>query len=290
MTIAVGVGLPMTGANEVTRFARAAEERGFDHVSISDVQLGDGTPCLEPLIVAGLVAGLTRRVRIEFGVLVAPTRELARFGAQIAALQHLSGERVVLGLGIGGFPRTPLWNAVGAASTGRGRAVEEMLTTLPGLLRGEPTSIRDSSLTLAPPASPPPMLVGGHAEVARRRAVRYGDGWFPSLMPRKVLAERIALLRSEARSRRLVHYGTHAALGPDAGERRAEFVANVGRLLGIPREQAAELPLAGSPAEVAEQLASLADAGIDSVTVALDGAEPDKQLDLLAEARDLLRR
>jgi alkanesulfonate monooxygenase SsuD/methylene tetrahydromethanopterin reductase-like flavin-dependent oxidoreductase (luciferase family) len=171
--VEIGVGLPTSGdlgppgAYELVAQARHAERVGLDSVSVSDVLVGDGTPAVESIVAAAAVAVATERVLIELGVLVLPTRQVAWLGAQIAALQHVSGNRIVLGVGIGGFPDSPFWRAVGGPAKGRGQLVERMLTVLPQLIAGEPTTLDDGwsrpTVTLAPPAPVPLLLVGGHA-------------------------------------------------------------------------------------------------------------------------------
>jgi alkanesulfonate monooxygenase SsuD/methylene tetrahydromethanopterin reductase-like flavin-dependent oxidoreductase (luciferase family) len=154
-------------------------------------------------------------VLIELGVLVLPTRQVAWLGAQIAALQHVSGNRIVLGVGIGGFPDSPFWRAVGGPAKGRGQLVERMLTVLPQLIAGEPITLADGrsrpTVTLAPPAPVPLLLVGGHCDIAIRRAITHGDGWFPSLMSPATLAARVKTLHDLAaahgRPRPRVHFG-----------------------------------------------------------------------------------
>ncbi|MFG1947802.1 LLM class flavin-dependent oxidoreductase [Nonomuraea sp. NPDC048826] len=78
-------------------------------------------------------------------------RPTAWIAAQVQTLQHLSGDRVTLGVGIGGFPGSPFWRAVGAPLQGRGRRADEALRALPGLIRGEATMVGEDEVTLGPP-------------------------------------------------------------------------------------------------------------------------------------------
>lgn len=296
--IEFGVGLPSSGAAEqigaqgLIGAALQVEQAGLDAVSISDVLLGDGTPALESVVAATAAATATERVRVEFGVLVLPTRQLAWLGAQIAALQHLSGDRVVLGVGAGGFPSSPFWRAVRAPRRGRGQVVDSMLAALPQLIAGEPTQFDDELVTLSPSAPVPPILVGGHSDRAVRRAARHADGWFPSLMSPHILAGHIAELRELAaahgRRQPRVHFGTHAALGPDSSARRAELIQTLTEEFGMPSLEAEALPITGGSAEVADRVARYADAGVDSITLSLDGQHWESQLEVVAEARRLV--
>lgn len=213
-------------------------------------------------------------------------------GAQIAALQHVSGNRIVLGVSIGGFPDSPFWRAVGAPRRGRDRVVESMLEVLPRLIAGEPTAVDGEVITLAPPAPVPVVLVGGHSEHAIRRAVSHADGWFPSLMSPATLARRVATLRdlaiTEGRPVPRVHFGTHAALGPDSASQRAAMIRMLTQNLGLTDEEAESVPITGTAAQVADRMAEFAAAGADSITIPLDGPDWEAQLEVLAEARQLL--
>ncbi|MEV0390391.1 LLM class flavin-dependent oxidoreductase, partial [Nonomuraea sp. NPDC050643] len=121
--------------------ARHLEGLGYDAVGMADVIIGDGTPGLDPALVLAAAASATERIGLEFGVLSLPLRPVAWVASQVQTLQHLSGGRVVLGVGIGGFPGSPFWRAVGAPSTGRGAWTDAALRVLPGLIRGEPATI-----------------------------------------------------------------------------------------------------------------------------------------------------
>ncbi|GAA2833826.1 alkanesulfonate monooxygenase SsuD/methylene tetrahydromethanopterin reductase-like flavin-dependent oxidoreductase (luciferase family) [Nonomuraea rubra] len=141
--------------------ARHLEQLGYDAVGMADVIVGDGTPGADPALTLAATAAVTDRIGLEFGVLSLPLRPVAWVASQIQTLQQLSGGRVVLGVGIGGFPGSPFWRAVGAPATGRGRWTDTALRALPGLIAGRPTLVGETEVTLGPAAAVPPILVGG---------------------------------------------------------------------------------------------------------------------------------
>ena len=147
----IGIGLPgADGAPHGGRVAEAArwiEEAGLDAIGVSEVLIGDGTPALEPVVTLATAAAVTQRVHLDFGVLAASARPAAMLAAQVQTLQHLSGGRVRLGLGIGGFVASPFWAALDAPTTGRGRAFDALLEVLPGLISGTPTTRPDRDRT-----------------------------------------------------------------------------------------------------------------------------------------------
>jgi alkanesulfonate monooxygenase SsuD/methylene tetrahydromethanopterin reductase-like flavin-dependent oxidoreductase (luciferase family) len=301
----IGITLPTSGEMEtleriggVGAGARHVEQLGFESVWVSDLIIGDGTPSLESIVALATAAAVTDRVHVGFGTLVVALRPIAWVATQIAALQYVSGNRVVLGIGSGGFPGTAFWQAVGVPGRERGRRTDAALEVLPQLIAGEPTRFEHESdqpvVTLAPAARVPPILIGGNSDVAIRRAVTYGDGWLPSLLTPDTLVSSAAKLRERAaergRATPSITVGTHAMLGNDESARSARdtLVRSLVDDHGLPPEAAALVPITGSPEEVAEHFAAYAAAGAERLVISPDGGEWMRQCELIAEAHALL--
>jgi alkanesulfonate monooxygenase SsuD/methylene tetrahydromethanopterin reductase-like flavin-dependent oxidoreductase (luciferase family) len=294
----IGITLPALGAVEppggggLVERARRVEELGLESVWVPDLIMGDGTPSLEAVVMLTTAAAVTERIGLGFGVLVLPVRPTAWLAAQIMTLQHLSGGRILLGVGSGGFPGSPFWRAAGVSAGGRGARTDAALDALPGLLAGEPTALSDQpgrpALTLAPAVTSPPVLIAGNGDVAIRRAVRYGAGWFPSLISPKALAEGAATLRERAaeqgRPAPQITVGVHYV--GDAGH--GAFVRNLVKVHGRDPEEAVSITVSGGPRDVADRIAEYAAAGADRVVVALDRESWPAQCDLVADARAFL--
>jgi alkanesulfonate monooxygenase SsuD/methylene tetrahydromethanopterin reductase-like flavin-dependent oxidoreductase (luciferase family) len=302
-TLGIGVGLPgIDGAPHGGRIAEAArwiEDAGLDAIGVSEVVTGDGTPALEPVVVLATAAAVTQRVHLDFGVLAAPARPAAMLAAQVQTLQHLSGGRVRLGLGIGGFPASPFWAALGAPTTGRGPALDALLAVLPGLISGIPTSLPTptgpTEVTLAPAVPVPRILVGGSDhEAVLRRTARYADAWLPYAVSPEQIAAGATRLRELAaehgRTPPAVHVGLHAVLGDGPADRAAAATMreSLGAFYGLPPEQVERASLAGRPGRVAERLAEYVAAGLDHVWLALDGEDVERQIELAGEVRALV--
>jgi alkanesulfonate monooxygenase SsuD/methylene tetrahydromethanopterin reductase-like flavin-dependent oxidoreductase (luciferase family) len=287
MRISTTLPLTQTGVPDIA-MARHLEDLGYDTVSMADFIVGDGTPSFDATLVLAAAAALTEKIGLEFGVLSLPLRPAAWVATQMQTLQHLSGNRVVLGVGIGGFPGSPFWRAVGGPLHGRGRWTDVALQALPGLIRGEPTSLAGEEITLGPAAAVPPILIGGNSDAAMRRAVLYGDGWAPSLISPAALAKKVIRLREIAdeleRPTPSISVGGHAILvdDPAAVESITRVLVEVHRM--SPQE-AADVPVTGSPAQVAERLQAYSEAGADMVGLGLDGGDWTRQAEALAEAR-----
>ncbi|WP_020672973.1 LLM class flavin-dependent oxidoreductase [Amycolatopsis nigrescens] len=303
--IQLGVALPTMneistlGPDGIATAARHAETAGLDSVAAADVLIGDGTVALEPITVLSVAAAVTERVGLEFGVLSLPTRPVAMLAAQIQTLQYLSGNRVRLGVGIGGFPGSPFWQAVGAPSTGRGRRTDEALKVLPGLIAGEPTELPEAPgrpvVTLSPGTPVPPVLIGGgDSDAVLRRTITYGDGWLPSALTAaeaSAAGQRLRDLAAE-RGRPMpgIHLGLHAVLGegPEVRSAREAMAKQLSEFFAMPPEKVAEVTITGGPAQIAERIAAYAEAGVTNLGLGLDGPGYLRQLDLMAEARALL--
>ena len=302
--IKVGISLPTMadlapkGFPGIAAGARHVERAGLDSVSVSDFIMGNGTPALDATLALAAAGAATERIELRFGVLVLPLRDVAWTAAQIGTLQHLSGNRVVLGVGSGGAPGTPFWQAVGATPEGRNSRLVEQLGLLPKLLAGEETGLPHvpgaPALTLAPAVPAPPVLIGGNSDSAIRRAARHADGWLPSMVPPATLARGTARLRELAeeagRPAPRTTVWLHAGLGDDESVRSARlaFEKSLVDMYGLSPEDAPLVPIGGTPKEAAERFAAYAEAGADHLDLVVDGGDWQQQVDLIAEAKALL--
>ena len=109
--LALGPQLPTfdpTGSGLVNpaEAAKTAEELEFDIVFVGD-HLAFNPPWLESLTCLAAASVSTDRISLGTSVLLAAMRQPAWLAKQIAALQHLSAGRLVLGVGVGGrIPRS----------------------------------------------------------------------------------------------------------------------------------------------------------------------------------------
>jgi 5,10-methylenetetrahydromethanopterin reductase len=158
----------------VVEFARLADELGFARVWLYD------SPLLYPDVwmMLARIADATRRIGLGPGVLVPSLRHVATQAAAIATLEALAPGRVAVALGTGFtgrrlFGKPPLaW-----------RRVEEYMTALRALLRGEETLVEGARLRLLHPEgfAPPrplatPLLVAANGPRGLEVARATGDG------------------------------------------------------------------------------------------------------------------
>jgi len=289
----VGVVLPPLGPLALRDAARLAEDVGLDSVWVGD-HLATAMPSLDNPVALATAAAVTERVRIGAGVFVPGLRPLAWAAKQVASLQVVAEGRLVLGVGSGGGPDQ--WAVAGVPYQQRGARTDTALRLMPDLLAGRPTVLPDEPgrpiVTLAPAVPMPPVWVGNASPVAIRRAATLGDGWFPSLVgPDEVAAgaRRLTELAQAAdRPTPTIAVGASGALGagPDVPT-RGDLARGIAAAYGRPVDEVADIPLTGSPAEVATRLETYRQAGATHVVVGLPTPTWHTQLPLLAEAAAL---
>lgn len=302
MGIDIGIFLPTMGdaggaPGDVVAAARQAEELGFESAWVVDqLVAGAGAPLLDSGIALAAAATATERIRLAYGVAIAPLRPAVWLAKQVASLQHLSGGRVVLGLGAGGDRHTLSWDAAGVPARERGRRLDAALAVLPPLIAGEEVVLADQpgapTVQLAPGVPVPPLVVGGMADAAVRRVLDHDAGWF--LLPfgpsgTTAARERITTAAAAA-GRPVPHLTASTMLAiegdpalPSRDEVRALLADPRGRF-GMPADAVDDAVVRGTPEVAAEHLAALAAAGADRVVVTVAAGDWHAQADLLAKA------
>ena len=188
--------------------AQRAEALGLDsvwvvdHIAIPpDDAEGSGGLYLDPLSTLGWLAGQTRRVQLGTAVLILPYRPALPTAKVLATLQALSGERLVIGTGIGWMKAE--FRAVGVPRSQRARIADSTLAFLRECFANEVVQSHGQPLLFRPRPKAPPFLVGGAAPHAIERALNLGDGWLPMNLNPAKLAPLAADYRRRAEDRGL---------------------------------------------------------------------------------------
>ncbi len=185
--------------------ARAAEAAGMesvwvtDHIAIPpDDAEGSGGRYLDPLISLAVLAGATERIHLGTGVIILPYRPALPTAKQIASLQELSSERLLLGVGIGWMD--PEFRALAVDRHQRGRLSDEVLSFINRCFSSADDVVEANGqpFLFRPNPSPPPIYIGGRAPHALQRALRHGAGWLPMGGDPKRLADDMATFRQLA--------------------------------------------------------------------------------------------
>ncbi|MDQ3936062.1 MAG: LLM class flavin-dependent oxidoreductase [Actinomycetota bacterium] len=170
----VGIGLPNATqgvtAKQLVDFGRAAEEAGFPSLGALDRVVYHS---YESLVTFAAITSVTERIRLTTAVVLAPLRSTPILAKQAAAVQNLSGGRLVLGLGLGA--RDDDYHTSDIEMGPKGKRFSEQLDELKRLWSGEE---RGHAGGVGPkPEAEIPVIVGGGVEASFKRAARYGAGW-----------------------------------------------------------------------------------------------------------------
>jgi probable F420-dependent oxidoreductase len=145
----------------------------------------DAIPLPDPLIWMAYVAAATSRINLATGIMILPQHNPVVVAKQVATLDHMSGGRVLLGIGVGWLKEE--FEALGVPFEDRGRRTDEYMQAMRELwsadkptYSGKYVNFRDAYCRPQPVKKHVPLIVGGHSEAAARRAGRYGDGFFPA--------------------------------------------------------------------------------------------------------------
>jgi len=267
-----------------------AEQLGYesvwvsDHVVVPNANLVNfGETIFDPLVTLGVIAGATSRVRLGTTVLIVPYRNAVVTAKMISSLDALSGGRFIFGIGAG-------WVAAESAMLGvpfaeRGamtdeylQAMQELWTSKAPSFAGKYTQFSELIFKPKPAQEPhPPIWVGGHSRAALRRTVQFGAAWHPiNRPPEELRAGRAELARlCQARGR---------ATAPAITLRNDIRVIRQGQ--SVPASTHGGRVLAGEAASLVDQLAELADCGVEHLVLeflAADGRELEEQMTAFAE-------
>ena len=144
----------------------------------------DDLPLPDPLIWMAYVAAATTRIKLATGIMILPQHNPVLVAKQVATLDHMSGGRVLLGIGVGWLKEE--FEALGVPFEERGRRMDEYMQAMRELWGEKPSfsgqfvRFKDAYCRPRPVNGTVPLIVGGHSEAAAKRAGRLGDGFFPA--------------------------------------------------------------------------------------------------------------
>ncbi|HTV90048.1 MAG TPA: TIGR03619 family F420-dependent LLM class oxidoreductase [Stellaceae bacterium] len=228
--------VPFADPDAIIRIAQHAERLGYhsvwgnDHMTTQRyVRAEFAVPprFWEPLVTYAFIAAATTSLRLGTGVLVLPMRrDIVVLAKQIATLDHFSGGRLEIGVGVGAY-REEFEALAPDSEARRGDMVEEGVKALHALFADRVSSFdgryyrfRDVELFPKPRQPHLPIYFGGNSENHLRRVAESADGWIPAAMEAERLRRHVARLKELA-----------AGAGRDAATIAVapQFVVHVGR-------------------------------------------------------------
>ena len=199
-------GAPLTWERDATiehigRVAEAADRLGYHHMTCSE-HIGlpsseaarRGTRYWDPLATFGYMSARTKQIRFATMTLVLGYHHPLAIVKRYGTLDHVSGGRVILGVGVGSLKEE--FDLLGAPFDDRGargddalRALRVALPSTEPAYEGEFYSF--GGLTVDPCALQPhmPFWIGGRTRRSLRRAVTLAEGWSPFNVPLATASE-----------------------------------------------------------------------------------------------------
>ena len=258
---------------EYLAMARAAEEVGFDSLSVGDHHLyrGDGRPERGPWEAWTLLAALAAVTdRVKLAPLVACTafHQPAVLAKMAATVDEVSGERLALGLGAG-------WNEVEFRAFGipfdhRVSRFEEAFGIIRRLLAGERVTVAgrfyrvEDAVLLPRPSRRPPITIGSNGERVLRIALPHVDAWNTWFTHYGNTPEGFASL-----SEKVTAIAKQGGRDPTEIERSACVLVAVAGGDVDRRNTDGVTPLEGTAERIAQGLRDLAEAGADEAILVL---------------------
>ncbi len=253
--------------------AETAERLGWstawttDHVLVPKADIDDYGRIYDAIMSLAWVGARYAKVRLGTSVIVVPQRNAVILAKELATLDALTGGRAIAGVGIG-------WNQGEFRNLGvedrfhvRGAYLDETIALWRHLwsgstepFRGRFHEIEDFAFGPLPDQGAAlPIVVGGRAEAALRRAGRLGDGYHSSATGAANYAERVPIIRAaaEAAGRPMPWLTVRAWV---------EFDATGGRHFSI----------RGTPDEMAAEIKAFAELGVEHIAVWFKSTEPDE--------------
>lgn len=203
MTLRVGLGTfsaqvpfgdprrPGDVYREILDLARVAEESGFDSFWVSSHHGAPNAHLPSPIVLLAAAAAVTTRIRLGAAMVVAPLQHPLRFAEDCAVADQISRGRLVVGLSVGWRPEE--FAAFGVPMTERAARTVELARICRdawdhGRVTFAGTHWRFEDAVVTPrPFGHLPLVMGGSAPSALRRAGLLADGFIGTGTPQKGL-------------------------------------------------------------------------------------------------------
>ncbi len=190
----------MCDAHHYIPMAKAAEAAGYNGITVPDSlcypqeatskypynadgsrEFLESVPFVESLIAVTAMVAVTNKIRFATFVYKLAIRQVACVAKQVQSIQAISDNRFDFGVGISPWEEDFAVAQVPWAK--RGARFDEQIEILRGLetgeffgFDGEHHQMPANKMTPVQ-TKPTPILIGGHSDVALKRAARVGDGW-----------------------------------------------------------------------------------------------------------------
>jgi probable F420-dependent oxidoreductase len=259
--------------------AETAERLGWsavwttDHILVETADTDDYGRIFEAILSLAWIGAKYAKVRLGTSVIVVPQRNAVVLAKELASLDALSGGRVIAGVGVG-WSKPEFENLdVADRFHVRGAYLDETIELFRHLWSGstEPFhgqfhSFDDFAFAPLPDQGERlPIVVGGRAEAALRRAGTLGDGYQSSATSAAKYADRVPFIRAAAEA---------------AGRPMPQLMARAYAQFGPATDKF--YAIRGTPEEMAAEVRAFESLGVSHLAVWFDATDPG-EVSALAE-------
>lgn len=204
----------MSEPSTMAAVAQACEDTGYDsvwtgeHIVLPDPQAppspaAPATAFVDSAASLSFLAATTTTIKLGTGIVILPQRQPAVLAKSLASVDHLSGGRLMFGLGVGYLE--PEMTACSTPMARRGERADEYLEAMRLLWTTDAASFDGEFVAFSGvTANPKPIqadlhtVVGGHSQRAAQRAVAHGHGWYGFMRDPETAAGDLLNLRAAA--------------------------------------------------------------------------------------------
>lgn len=221
ISVSSGFNVPFSNVDEVDRvekMSKLAEDVGLDSIWVADRTIypenlsqlhpsrfalgSDGQQLFEAHTVLSYVAGITKKIKLGFSVLVLPFRNPLLNAKRISTLDVLSRGRVIFGVGVGWMLEE--FQALQVGYIERGKLLDKSIDIFKEFCISDSISLdmpdgNEMKFICYPKPiqNPhPPIWIGGNTDRALNRVVQRGDGWLSNISSLQEFQERFNKLQS----------------------------------------------------------------------------------------------
>lgn len=199
----------------IVRSAQLAEAQGYDsvwttdHIILPKDQIIPYGNIVEPIVALTIATAATHRVKLGTSSIVLPQREPILLAKQLAAIDFVSGGRLIFGTGVGWLEDE--FRVLKANFHQRGKIFEEYLHVLQALwggqtdFQGKFVSFQDVLFSPRPlQGNLIPIWIAGNSDSAIQRAARLANAWHPVGLGPNEFSDRAATLKSASKDRKVM--------------------------------------------------------------------------------------
>ncbi len=204
---------PDATVDDLVAIARTAEAAGLgfvgvcDHIAIPDNDYAAhmSTTWYDPVATLGYLGAATTTIKLLSVVYILPYRHPLAAAKSFTTLDHLTGGRIVMGVGTGHVQAE--FEALGVSFADRGRMTNEAIDAMRAVIaaaggfcryHGQFFDFEDMAVGPASAQQSIPIWIGGSSSAALRRVVERGDGWIPQGTSRAEMPEKLGYMRAHA--------------------------------------------------------------------------------------------